>query len=117
MTRSFVEEMLVEGLNDFTDPSWAVTVVWNHEWSPDNIRTAAIGVVAELLGRGYVTAGVVESGRFLEWAVSPGDALQRILSEWFDAWSVTFPTPGAIAWFKNTELGNAEAQGALLQTP
>ncbi|MDI6024602.1 hypothetical protein QBL02_13755 [Leucobacter sp. UT-8R-CII-1-4] len=107
------EGILIEGLDDWTDVSWATnyvrTPVPQSFWRP-----ATIGLIAEMLVEGLIIPGDLRGGEHCPWGCSTGDAIARITSEWINTqWPHEVPYPGAIVWFANTEAGNEIARAAL----
>ncbi|MCS0499779.1 hypothetical protein [Protaetiibacter mangrovi] len=111
-TRTVVEELLIEGLVDWVDPSWVYSTV--SERTPlasfDDRRIHTMGVIVELLSAGLMVPGDVdELGVFRPWDVGAGDAVERIAERWSRDWPGTVPTPGAICWMSATPEGEMRA--------
>ncbi len=73
---------------------------------PNERRHLAIGLIADVLLRGFMVAGDTPPGGFVPWASPPTEQLSRIASEWLakpdaELWI------GEICWLRNTELGDA----------
>jgi hypothetical protein len=78
--------------------------------SPEVIRAAALGLMAEALTSDLLVPGEADQSGFHPWAGSPGDAIQRLVQEW--TIDNLFPTPGEIAWFELTPKGVEAAAAA-----
>jgi hypothetical protein len=75
------------------------------------IRAAALGLIAEGLCSGLFVAGSAEHSGFHQWEGTPGQAVERLVREWSS--DDLYPSPGAIAWFQLTELGDERGRAAL----
>lgn len=106
------EDLLVGGLDDWVDLSWASNSVRDLV-DISNLRTMTIGLVTEVLVEGLMVPGDVDEEGHRPWQCSPGVAIERIAREWLRDWGEELPTPGAIVWLANTEAGDAIARIAL----
>ena len=107
---SVKEELLLEGLVDWFHPNWVhSTVSAMNPGDPESVRQQSIGVVAELISEGLVTAGDVGGDA---WDCTPGDAIARITKEWLSRWPTERPAGDEIAWFQITDLGRKRGEEA-----
>ncbi len=110
--RTAKEDVLIGGLDDDISAEWVLTSIWD-DVTPDNRRPLGIGLIAELLVENCVVAGDIDKDGFHQWGCSVGESIERITREWLCEWGDELPTPGAIVWLVNTELGNQVARRAL----
>jgi hypothetical protein len=103
-SRTPVEELLVEGLDDWLYASWITTPI-RSVTTVSHRRTMALGLIAEMLVDGLMVAGDVVDGRHQAWPCSTGEAIERITRVWLQDWRDELPTPGAIVWFDITDKG------------
>ena len=108
------EDLLVGGLDDWTDASWVYngtsrTGIADYEQR----RAFTFGLIAELLVEGLMIPGDVDGAGHHPWPHSPGEAIERIIREWLTEWVDEVPTPGAIVWLANTEAGDAIGRDVL----
>lgn len=106
------ESVLVEGLYDFVHDSWVINYLRKTVAEPQ-WRTAAIGLIAELLVNELMLPGDLSGGEHHPWDCSTGDAIKRITAEWLVYDSYDLPYPGAVVWLANTEAGNEIARAVL----
>ena len=78
---------------------------------PEALRAMTLGLIGELLARDLMVPGDVGQLGFQAWPGSPGDWLRRIVETWDP--SDTFPDPGSVCWFKNTDEGDRVGAPAL----
>lgn len=108
------EEALIDGLDDWTYAAWVYGCTrLAGITDPEQRRTLAIGVIAELIVQGLKVPGDVDDQGHHPWPQSPGDAIERITREWLTEWLDEVPTPGAIVWLANTPAGDEIARRVL----
>jgi hypothetical protein len=66
------------------------------------IRRAALAAIRELQSGDYMRLGDLTRDGFVPWAVSPGEALDRVAREWSP---VHMPRLGEIGWLESTKAG------------
>lgn len=116
---SLVEDLLARGVDDWIQAAEIVDVVirtglngLEHN-DPVKLRTRALGLITEVVVAGLMVAGdVTERVGFEPWGVPPGDAVERIASEWL-ARSDPDVMLGEIVWLSNTPKGNAIGEAVL----
>ncbi|WP_154662013.1 hypothetical protein [Acidipropionibacterium acidipropionici] len=103
-----IAEVLIEGLIDWTDPGWVLSsVVQMRPGTAKEERDEALTLIRTMLTEGFATAGSITSdGKFVAWRLSPDKSADQIDDEFIREWGTELPTPGAIAWFQNTALGD-----------
>ncbi|WP_295775625.1 hypothetical protein [uncultured Microbacterium sp.] len=110
--RTPLEDVVVGGLDDWIYETWVSNSVWNLT-PPQNRRTVTLGLIAELLVSGLMIPGTVDRQGHHPWTCSIGDSIERIVREWITDWGQEVPTPGAIVWLDNTEMGDELARAVL----
>lgn len=104
------EDVLVGGLADWAYAAWVYgSTRLAGLVEPEQRRTLALGLIAELLVEGLMVAGDVDETGHHPWQCSPGEAIERITREWLTEWGAETPTPGAIVWLAITETGRERA--------
>jgi hypothetical protein len=102
--RPIVDEMLMRGVRDWVHVAEFTTVVkqagLNH---PEMIRSAALGVMVEMMVRRLMIPGGVSEFGLQPWIEDFGDSIVRIVETWAPA--ELSPTPGAVCWFQLTDEG------------
>jgi hypothetical protein len=66
------------------------------------IRREALAAIRELQSGDYARIGDLTRNGFVAWAVSPGEALDRVAREWSP---VRMPRLGEIGWLESTRAG------------
>ncbi len=103
-------EFLVEGLEDYVGLwEWVSRVKWANPDLPDeDLRSEVLDLLRGVLEGGYMRAGqLADQGGFLEWDLTPADAMASIEREWTALGRE--PTIADICWFDNTDRGDALA--------
>jgi len=108
-SRTLTEDVLVAGLDDWTDPGWVLGLVGTHypEMSSKDRLSLSIGLIAEMVNMEWIVPGSVNGG-FRAWEKSNESWIERIVHEWLLLDRNT--TPGEICWFDLTEAGTRMAQ-------
>ena len=108
------EDLLVGGLTDWADASWAAqSARLSGVQGGPALRDLTLGLVAEVLREGLMVPGYLFATYHLPWPCDAEEAAARIAQEWIDEWGDDVPTPGAIVWLNNTEAGDEVAQAVL----
>jgi len=114
--RSFANEMLVVGLVDHLDASYAYTVVAPEGGEatvfPD-LQAAAIGVMTVLLLDGAIEPIVKDVDGWVTSSQPIGEVVVAFARGWLDEWPNDVPTPGALGWFRNTSKGDELARRSI----
>ncbi len=75
------------------------------------VREIAMALIAQLLQEGLIKAGAPnDTGGFIEWELSPEEAVRRINDEWTALGRE--PNLGDIVWFTSTEAGDIHVREA-----
>jgi hypothetical protein len=112
--RTLKEDLLVGGLTDWADAGWVLQAVRPSGLTDSSeLRTLAIGLIAELITERLVLAGSIVGGVHVPWTCSPGEAIERITREWLEEWGDEAPTPGAIVWLDSTPSGDEIGRAVL----
>lgn len=75
--------------------------------NPTRVRELTIALLAELLHKGLIKAGIPRTtGEFEEWRTNPNEIVKRIEKEWDQL--VGEPNIGDIVWFTTTEKGDTQ---------
>ena len=114
--RTFADELLIIGLIDHLDASYAYTVVAPEEPEAtvfSDCRAGAIGLLTVLLVEGAIEP-IVEDGDAWTGASRPtGEVVLDLTRGWLKEWPDDVPTPGALGWFRLTSLGEDLAKSRL----
>ena len=114
--RTFADELLIIGLIDHLDASYAYTVVAPEEPEAtvfSDCRAGAIGLLTILLVQGAIEP-LVEDGDAWTAASRPtGEVVLDLTRGWLTEWPDDAPTPGALGWFRLTSRGEELAKGRL----
>lgn len=112
--RTLIEDVLVGGLDDWVYAGWLHQTARDLSGLTDRaqLRSLAIGVIAEVLVSGLMVAGEVSEDGHRPWDCSTEAALARIVEDWL-AWGEEPPTPGAIVWLALTDAGRAIGEAVL----
>jgi hypothetical protein len=97
------QQFLTEAQEDYVG-LWSL--VWEirllKELDPNETRSLVIGIIAELLHKNLIKAGIPNcAGEFEEWSGTAEEIVTRIQSEW-DTLGKD-PDIGDIVWFVSTE--------------
>lgn len=112
--RTPMEDVLVGALDDWAYASWVYgSTRLAGLTDPEQRRTQALGLIAELLVERLMVPGDVDEQGHHPWPCSPGEAVERITREWLTDWRDDVPTPGAIVWLALTPAGRDVAQSIL----
>jgi len=114
MERSLIEDLLVSGLDDVAYAGWVRQIATQSGLADtEQLRALSIGLMAEVISRGFMLPGDYDRDGHHPWPHGVGDAIERVVREWLTEWTDEPPPPGAIVWLANTESGNAFARGVL----
>lgn len=103
--RGLIEDLLARALDDWLHIADFVGVARRLGLeSEEGLRSIAAGLIAQVLCRHLMVAGDLDELGFHAWPGNPGEAVERLIQEWAEL--DLSPTPGAVAWFANTELGD-----------
>lgn len=110
--RSWIEEVAVAGLQDWTSASFLRTLVAEGTAPPaePDLGPACLGVVAWMVLGGFAELGEVRSG-FQPWPGTPGACLERAVASWLEAGGPH--DLGDLFWLDNTPAGDALAREVL----
>ena len=112
--RSLTEDLLVSGLDDWSDASWVFSLALDRAGGdPVVARSTAPGLVAALVAGGLAVPGDVAGQGHTPWLSSPEDSIHRITTAWPELQSGRSPSPGSVAWLANTAAGDAHARSVL----
>jgi hypothetical protein len=110
--RTLVEDAAARGADDWLHVADFVDIVRRFVTEPpEAIRLLALGLIAEVVSDGLMVAGTADEFGFHVWPVASGDAMRQVAELWDS--SELCPTPGAVAWFSNTERGNEIGRAVL----
>lgn len=115
--RTATEDLLVAGLMDWSDASWVDGTVDQYRGGKTRDRRLyALGMIADLIVDGLVTAGDVDDeGTFRQWEGAPGEVIVRIVRAWGHEWDDRRPELWSFFQLANTEAGDKVARGVLLR--
>lgn len=110
-----VDEVLKRGLEDWIQAAEVVSVVQSVAVAATclEVRRVALEVIVELVRRELMKAGCLTLDGFVEWAMTPSDAAERIVEAW--STSDRLPGLGEICWLSNTKSGDLRALALLHQ--
>ena len=109
---SLLEEALIRGADDWVDVADFTNIAQRSgAKNSESLRAVALGLIAEMLGRGLIRPGRVDDFGFHPWDESAVDAIERIVQTWNE--DDPFPTPGSVAWFDLTPKGKELARAAV----
>lgn len=103
--RTLIEDVLANGVDDWVYAGWVAGISARVTSDPAVIRHISIGLIAELLLRGWMVAGDVLDDAHAPWQISIDAAIERIAREWVDVGDAQLH-PGQIVWLANTAAGD-----------
>lgn len=114
MERTLVEDLLVSGLDDVAYAAWVYQIATQSGLTAaEPLRELTIGLIAEVITSGLMSAGDYDRDGHHPWPHSPGEAIARVTREWLTEWPDEIPPPGAIVWLANTASVNEVARQVL----
>ena len=110
-----MEEILVDGLDDWTYESWVTGVVAARGVEDSEVlRAATIGLIAQSIVGGLKVPGDVTPEGHVPWGCTAAEAVERVARVWLEEWNGDeWPHFGDIVWLANTAAGDAVAHAAL----
>jgi len=129
MEMTLIEELLTDGGLDWVPLDNVYGIASRASSDPIDRRAIALGLVADLLHRDLMVAGVPMSGPggFSDWNASPAESFQRIASYWV---SFADPRPAGVPlgsesdtpdpfffWLRLTDRGRALAEEIASRSP
>lgn len=106
---SAMRSLLAEGLVDYPNESYVLTVAGTLGGRAHEAKPAALELIRRMLESGDFVAGDLTGTGFERWPGAVSDWMRRIHEDWATR-GEEVPTPGSIVWFDMTETGQAAAR-------
>jgi hypothetical protein len=111
--RTLVEDLLARGVDDWVSAAEVFDVASRSAVSdPFALRALSVGLIAEVLVRGWMVAGDVTGSGFNRWDCTTAEAIMKVSDAWF-AREQPLVMPGEVVWLNTTEQGAALGSGVL----
>lgn len=101
--------LLAEGLVDYLNESYVLTVAGTLDGGAHEAMPAALELIQRMLESGDFVAGDLTGTGFERWPGAASDWMRRIQDDWATR-GEEVPTPGSIVWFDITEAGQSAAR-------
>jgi hypothetical protein len=103
--RSLVEDVVARGVDDWVSAAEVFDVASRSGVSEQpTLRALSVGLIAEVLVRGWMVPGELADSGFARWECSTAEAVARIAQDWFSR-EEPLVMPGEIVWLDPTEQG------------